>query len=137
MAEGLHCLFYCKWCLMPIWLLHEKLDWPFEDQVPRIDSRSIGAVCGSCWHIGSYSLFRDSPDFGPSDQVVYTKTTGEPIFLGLLRCDDKGCESEVPLFFQWQGERTGREYQQLFPQLLWHSLKCTQGHAIKSQNNVA
>jgi hypothetical protein len=95
-----------------------------------IDCGSIAAVCGSCRHIGAYSLFPDSPDRGTRDEAIYAETPGKPVLLDWLRCEDKTCECRMALFVQWQGIVTGNEYRAIWPQLIWSDMKCPAGHSI-------
>lgn len=132
MASIAHiCCFHCKHCDSPIWLPHDRIGLLFASPVHReIDSRSIAAVCGSCSHIGSYSLFRDSPDYDPRNTVIGRPPVGDTALVSWLECEGKDCQLLLPLFVTWYGEISEEVGLELAQKWLWNDLKCVAGHSI-------
>jgi hypothetical protein len=126
-----HCCFICQWCASPILLPHDQMGLPFAHPSLRsIEVRTVAAICASCHHIASYSLFRACPGFDTRHKLMPAPTAGTTILLEWLRCDMTGCQYKVPLFVNFDSHLSDKEKLSLIAKWVWHNLTCTGGHRI-------
>jgi hypothetical protein len=133
MASTNHYCFYCKHCGSLIKLPADRLGCLFSSPInrdPEIDSRSIAAVCGSCKHVGSYSLFPDSPDYDPRNTPIFNEPLGDTARVCWLKCEDKDCQLRLPLFVTWYGTISKEDGLKMAQEWIWTDLKCVAGHSI-------
>jgi hypothetical protein len=130
-AETQHCRFYCKWCESPITLSHHSMGSPFGIPYTRkIESRAIGTVCGSCNHLGGFSLFHGCYGHDTRNSLISAVPHGKTILLDWLRCAENTCSFPLPLFVVLNEEFTADNVKEVARGWLWDELTCASGHRI-------
>jgi len=97
-----------------------------------IDASSVGVVCPRCKFVGNYSLFENSPDYNPRDQVILVRPVGETAFIKWLKCEVENCKTPLPLFAIWSAATTAEEREADISTWRWEKLHCPQGHKIQA-----
>jgi hypothetical protein len=125
-----HCCFYCAWCGHPILLPNDRIGSPFGNpEARKIDVRSIATVCGTCKHIGNYSMFRSCRGFDTRHKIMHAPSCGETALLYWLQCVESSCPLRVPLFVKLEGDAPPGEAEAA--EWLWDDLTCASGHSIQ------
>ncbi|MGO9436873.1 MAG: hypothetical protein ACLPH3_22750 [Terracidiphilus sp.] len=128
-----HCCFYCSWCASPILLPHENLGMPFGGPLVRkIEARSIGTVCISCGHTGTYSLFRGSQGYDTRYKFVPARHTGMTMLLDWLPCLESTCVFPLPFFVTFDESFYEANVKELAARWSWENLTCSVGHEIQA-----
>jgi hypothetical protein len=126
-----HCCFHCTWCEGIISLPHDRLGLMFGGPaIRRFNARSIATVCGTCHHIGGYSLFRGCSGFDTRHKLAPVHVAGRTRLVDLLHCEEATCASALPLFLTSEGALTSEAVQKLGKGWHWESLKCASGHPV-------
>ncbi|HUB31316.1 MAG TPA: hypothetical protein VL967_16535 [Terracidiphilus sp.] len=127
-----HCCFYCAWCGSPLLLPHDSLGLPFGGPlIRRIEARSIGTVCGTCNHVGVYSLFHGCAGYNSRHRFVAARPHGKTVLLDWIRCDERTCASPLPFFLTLEDESAYTKIHDNATSWLWEGLMCTGGHEIQ------
>lgn len=137
MDVSVYCSFRCKWCHAPIMLDHERLGFPFGSAETRhLHARSIACACNSCRHVGTYSLFENSPHFDRHSRMTAGLPSGETMVLGSLKCGEDTCESELPLCVHWLPGTSEKNARATAKKWLWDGLECPNGHPVTKPSQI-
>jgi len=127
-----HCCFYCSWCESPILLPHDSLGFAFGGpQIRKIEARSIGTICASCGHVGTYSLFRGCQGHSTRHKFVPSLLTGRTVLLDWLPCEEETCVFKLPFFVTFDEDLTEQNLKEWAPKWLWNDLTCSVGHTVQ------
>jgi hypothetical protein len=127
-----HCCFYCAGCGSAILLPHDSLGLPFGGPlIRRIEARSIGTVCSSCNHVGVYSLFHGCTGYSSRHRFVPARPHGKTMLLDWIRCNERTCESPLPLFLTLEDEASETKIKDNATHWIWEGLMCASGHEIQ------
>lgn len=127
-----HCCFYCSWCGAQILLPHDSLGFAFGGpQIRKIEARSIGAICGSCAHVGTYSLFRGCQGYDTRHRFVPALLLGRTVLIDWLQCEEETCIFKLPFFVTYDAVLTEENLKEWAPKWLWNDLTCSVGHIIQ------
>ena len=130
--ETPHCCFYCAWCESSILLPHDGLGFAFGGpQIRKIEARSIGTICGSCGHVGTYSLFRGCQGYDTRHRFVPSPLAGQTVLLDWLPCDEETCVFKLPFFITFDEDLTEENLKEWAPKWLWNGLTCSVGHIVQ------
>ena len=114
-------------------LPHDKMGMAFAGPFLRkIETRSIGAVCGACAHVAGFSLFRGCYGFDTRNKLVDVAPNGKTALVDWLQCEEPTCTFQLPLFVTTENELTGERAKELAASWDWSELQCIAGHKIKA-----
>jgi hypothetical protein len=126
-----HCCFHCTWCEGIIALPHDRLGLMFGGPaIRRFNARSIATVCGSCRHVGGYSLFRGCAGFDTRHKLAPVHAAGTTRLVDLLHCEEATCASALPLFVASERGLTSETVHELAKCWDWEGLTCASGHPV-------
>lgn len=127
-----HCCFHCTWCEGIISLPHDRLGLMFGGPaIRRFNARSVATVCGSCGHVGGFSLFRGCAGFDTRHKLAPVPAAGTTSLVDLLHCEEATCASALPLFISSERALTTGAAQELAKNWDWEGLKCASGHPVR------
>lgn len=127
-----HCCFYCSWCEAQILLPHDGLGFAFGGPpIRKIEARSIGTICGSCAHVGTYSLFRGCQGYNTRHRFLPVRPQGRTVLLDWLPCEAESCVFKLPFFVTYDDDLTEENLKEWAPKWLWSDLTCSVGHVIQ------
>lgn len=126
-----HGRFFCRWCGSLILLTHDRIGMPFgAPYLRKIESRSVGAVCTSCNHVGNFSMFRGCPGFDTRHSLVPAEPRVEPVLIDWLKCQEESCDQRLPLFLLPPEPLSAEVVRELALTWHWNELTCAVGHRI-------
>ncbi len=132
-VEVPHCCFFCACCSAQILLPHDSLGFAFGGpMIRKIEARSIGTVCDSCGHIGTFSLFRGCHGYDTRHRFVPCTLKGRTVLLDWLPCQAESCVFKLPFFVTYDADLTPENLKEWAPKWLWDSLACSVGHPIQA-----
>ena len=126
-----HCCFHCSWCNGIIALPHDRLGLVFGGPaIRRFNARSIATVCGSCRHVGGFSLFRGCAGFDTRHKLAPVHAMGTTRMVDLLHCEEETCTATLPLFVASESALTSEKVQELAKGWDWKGLTCASTHPV-------
>lgn len=127
-----HCCFFCEYCSAQILLPHDSLGFAFGGpMIRKIEARSIGTICASCGHVGTYSLFRGCHGYNTRHRFVPEFLHGRTVLLDWLPCDAESCVFKLPFFITYDDDLTEQNLKEWAPKWLWEDLACSVGHPVQ------
>jgi hypothetical protein len=132
-VEVPHCCFYCGWCSGQILLPHDSLGFAFGGpMIRKIEARSVGTVCPSCGHTGTFSLFRGCHGYDTRHRFVPSPPRGKTVLLDWLPCQADSCVFKLPFFVTYDDALTEANLKEWAPKWTWDQLACSVGHTIQA-----
>ena len=126
-----HCCFFCSYCSARILLPHDSLGFAFGGpMIRKIEARSVGTVCASCGHVGTFSLFRGCHGYDTRHRFVPSFLQGRTVLVDWLACQAESCVFKLPFFVTYDDALTAENLKEWAPKWLWEELACSVGHPI-------